>query len=273
MLLFLLIAMVFPVSAISPGAVKTFGPLETQTTRPVFSPVKTPVATATATSTTNQMASLTIESDPPGAEIWMFGNKTLYITPYSSPAYPWSYYLVLKLPGYEPYSTSFNLQSGQVYTVNAKLKPLSTEPAQTWNPPPSAIQTADLSGSNLPKSPTGEVTPAASVSPRGSPPVQSTGSLTVTTNPAGASVEVDSVPAGASPATIPGLSAGPHNITITKPGYAVLVTQVNIVAGQANEYSTTLLPSTAPTKKQSPGFELIPAALAVAGIALLKRIR
>ncbi|OPX64689.1 MULTISPECIES: PEGA domain-containing protein [unclassified Methanoregula] len=100
-----------------------------------------------------------------------------------------------------------------------------------------------------------------------------TGSLSVTTNPAGAAVELDGIPQGASPATIPGLAAGTHNLTIMKPGYTVLYTQVSIVAGQANEYSTTLLPSTEPTKKQSPGFELTIAGLAVAGILLLRRIR
>ena len=82
---------------------------------------------------------------------------------------------------------------------------------------------------------------------------------------------VDSIAAGASPATIPGLSSGVHNLTMTMPGYAELITQVNIVDGQIMDYSTTLIPATEPTKAKSPGFELIIAGLAVAGIILLKR--
>jgi hypothetical protein len=93
----------------------------------------------------------------------------------------------------------------------------------------------------------------------------------VATTPSGAAIEIDGIPAGASPATVPGLAAGTHNLTITTPGYAALITQVNIVGGQTMEYSTTLIPVTDPTRKQTPGFEAAVAGIALACIVLLKR--
>jgi hypothetical protein len=62
-----------------------------------------------------------------------------------------------------------------------------------------------------------------------------------------------------------------HNLTITMTGYEDLITQVNIVAGQTMEYSTTLVPAAGPAKPRAPGFEAAVAGIALACIMLLKR--
>ncbi len=222
------------------------------------------------------MGSITINSNPPGAEIWINGQKSQYFTPLYSPAYPYQYTIALKYAGYEMYTEQFTLQPGQAYTISATLVPLATTSPQQANPPAGSTSanpqvpdqfnpaSAAATGSQSPQ-------PAA---PGASQVQQSTvpgaGSLSVTTNPAGATIFVDGIPGGASPATIPGLSAGMHNLTITKPGYAELITQVNIVGGQTMEFSTTLIPATNPTKPKSPGFAWVIALIAT-GIALMKR--
>ncbi|RPI39908.1 MAG: PEGA domain-containing protein [Methanoregulaceae archaeon] len=281
LLLCLLLATIVPVSAISPGIIKTIGPVQTQTTRLIFSPVITPTET-------NEMeamiGTLIIESDPPGAEITifvagtqMFPNQTL-VTPYYTQAvgfgttYP--YAVNLKMPGYSVYSEQVAVQPKQIYTIHAVLIPLATmptqpqftQPAQAGTmtaPVPDTTAQSSVTASASPSTSSGGQTPAS--------PAPGTGSLSVATTPSGAAIEIDSIPAGASPATVPGLAAGTHNLTITMPGYAALITQVNIVGGQTMEYSTTLIPATDPTRKQTPGFEAAVASIALACIVLLKR--
>jgi hypothetical protein len=110
-------------------------------------------------------------------------------------------------------------------------------------------------------------------------PVQSlasTGSLSVTTSPAGATISVDGVQRGISPATIPGLPAGSHTVLLKLAGYQDLSAPVTIVAGQTQTLTSTLAPAAgpaaapAPIKTKSPGFEAV-FGLAALGAALLAR--
>jgi PKD repeat protein len=71
-------------------------------------------------------------------------------------------------------------------------------------------------------------------------PEASTGSLSVITDPAGAQVSVDGDVKGVSPATIPGLSAGKHNLLFKLEDYYDLSTTVNVSAGGNLNYTTAL---------------------------------
>jgi len=283
-LLCLLLSTIVPVCAVSPGTIKTIGPVQTQTTRPVFSPMKTTAVMPTETDEIEDMiGTLIIESEPPGAEITiyvigqkMFPNQTM-ITPYSTPlvgfgtTYP--YAVNLKMPGYSIYSEQVAVQPKQTYTIHAVLIPLTTAPTQPQFTPPAqaGTMTASVPETTAQPSVTTSVSPPIYSGGQTASPAPGTGSLSVTTTPAGARITVDGIPAGASPATIPGLSAGMHNLTITMTGYEDLITQVNIVAGQTMEYSTTLVPAAGPAKSSAPGFEAVVAGIALASIALLKR--
>ena len=70
-LLCLLLATIVPVSAISPGVIKTIGPVQTQTTRPVFSPINTAAVTTTKEECGIDTPGgyMSLESDPPCANI------------------------------------------------------------------------------------------------------------------------------------------------------------------------------------------------------------
>jgi hypothetical protein len=272
LLICLLLAGTVPVSGLSPQQ-KVYTVVTTA--HMTFNPGA--VSTIQPTQTTLSMAHLTVTSDPSGAEIWMFGKDQFIATPWSSDVYPSAvlpaphqqYSIALKYPGYNDYFETFTLDYGQSYTINAKLTPLTTTAPPVTNPPDYNPPTNPQPTIQQIPAPSGTAGSLSSLSSQS--PAPGTGSLSVTTNPTGATIEVDGIPAGASPAVIPGLPAGMHNLTITKPGYAVLITQVNIVGGQTMEYSTTLLPATEPTKQKSPGFDAIVAGLAVACIVFVKR--
>ena len=111
-------------------------------------------------------------------------------------------------------------------------------------------------------------------------PVQaqtSTGSLSVVTSPAGATIIIDDVQRGISPATIPGLSAGSHTLLLKLNGYQDLSAPVTISAGQTQTYTAGLSPAgsaaagkPAPIQTKSPGFE---AAMGLAALGAVLCIR
>ena len=93
-----------------------------------------------------------------------------------------------------------------------------------------------------------------SAMPTASPPVSGsqitpgpgTGTLSVTTDPAGAEVYVDGVLRGVSPATIPDIPAGTHMLRFKREGYQVMTVPVEIPAGKTTGYSTALVPERGP---------------------------
>jgi len=292
LLLCLLLATIVPVSAISPGVIKTIGPVQTQTTRPVFSPINTAAVTTTKEECGIDTPGgyMSLESDPPCANItWVIHKDQQTIplaVPLCTPYYgPWpitcggSYFkIILSKAGYQDYTSgTFTMEQGQTHEIHAVLIPLTTTPVPgqtTSQPAATAVITAPPYYANPQAPMPGAASPATTAMAAGLPSAASapgTGSLSVTTNPAGARITVDGIPAGASPATIPGLPAGVHNLTITMTGYEDLSTQVNIVAGQTMDYSTTLVPAAGPAKSSAPGFEAAVAGIALACIVLLKR--
>jgi len=270
LILLLLIAGTVSVAGLTPQSLPAKAMVSAKFTIP-----QNAVATVQETKTPVKVGHIMIMSDPSGAEIWAYGKDANIVTPWSADMPASSqvevgyYSFALKYPGYQDYSETFTLEAGETHTINAKLNPLLSSSS------PVVTSSEYLPSSNQ-QEPAG-MPPALTTitgnqpSPASQAPAPGTGSLSVTTNPPGAAIEVDSLPQGASPATIPGLTSGTHNITITMPGYAALVTQVNIVGGQTMEYSTTLIPATNPTKPKAPGFEAAVAGLAVAGIVLLIR--
>jgi hypothetical protein len=288
LLLCLLLATIVPVSAVSPIAVKTFGPVQTQTTRIIFTHVTTTTKEECGMGITGGYLSL--ESEPPGANMTFifhmdqqnFPFSPPLSTPYYGPFYKscnGTYFsVILRKAGYKDYtSDAFTSEQGQTHAIHAVLIPLTTTPVPdqaSSQPVVTAVITAPPYYTNPQASVPGAASPAATVMAAGLPSQASapgTGSLSVTTKPPWARITVDGIPAGASPATIPGLSAGMHNLTITMTGYEDLSTQVNIVAGQTMDYSTTLVPSGGPPNSTVPGFEAVVAGLALACIVLLKR--
>ena len=82
----------------------------------------------------------------------------------------------------------------------------------------------------------------AGTAPQTAPAVPGTGTLSVTTNPAGALVWIDEVKWGVSPAAIPGITAGAHTLRLEKAGYQNLSVPVTVSEGKTAEYSLALEP-------------------------------
>jgi hypothetical protein len=102
------------------------------------------------------------------------------------------------------------------------------------------------------------------------------GSLSVTTDPAGATIFIDGVQQGISPATAPGIAPGTHTLLLKLDGYEDLTLPVVIPAGSTQHYSAALMKSgkvpVAPTTKSSmPGFEAACAAGAVSALFLIRK--
>lgn len=101
----------------------------------------------------------------------------------------------------------------------------------------------------------------------GSADPANTGSLSVTTTPAGAAIFLDGVQRGISPATIPGLTPGDHTLLLKLDGYADLSPPVTITAGQTQTYTTAL------AKKSlfAPGFEMMAGITALAVLVCMRK--
>jgi hypothetical protein len=115
--------------------------------------------------------------------------------------------------------------------------------------------------------------PASTVPPAA---LSSTGSLSVATSPAGASIVIDGIQRGISPATIPGLSAGSHTVLLKLDGYQDLSAPVTITAGQTQTYTTGLSPSATPpaampVATKSPGFEAALGIVVLGAVLLAKQ--
>ena len=108
-------------------------------------------------------------------------------------------------------------------------------------------------------------------------PADSLGSLSISTDPEGATIYIDGVQQGISPATIPGISAGTHTLLLKRDGYQDLSLPVVISAGRTHTYTSALLqsgaaPATAATTRKSstPATGAVVAA-GIAGALLLCR--
>jgi len=123
-------------------------------------------------------------------------------------------------------------------------------------------------------SPTTSPAPTASVSSL--PALDPTGSLSVTTTPAGATVIIDGVQRGVSPATISGLEQGGHTLILKLDGYADIMAPVTVTAGQKQAYTTVLVPVSTPlpvlpTTKKTPGFAAVFGIAALGALVLIRR--
>ncbi len=102
-------------------------------------------------------------------------------------------------------------------------------------------------------------------------------SISISSSPPGASIYLDGSYQGKTPLNITKVSAGSRNITLKLPGYQDLSVTMNLVSGQAYSLSPqltpitsvpipTLTPTSTPTTKSSPGFDLI---MTVAGVLIV----
>jgi hypothetical protein len=193
--------------------------------------------------------SIAVTSNPAGANVYL-NNAYKGFTPLTLDAVPNGNHVVtFRFEGYDEVSQKIVVM-GNLQPVNVILNPSATQIPNTAT--------------------TGQATGTATVAPgyTVAAPVPESGSLSVTTSPPGALVYIDGVMKGVTPATIPGLSPGAHSVTLILTGYSDLKTTITVDAGTTSEYITGLSPA-----PKTPGFELVPALMAIGGLMVMRKIR
>lgn len=230
--------------------------------------------------------SLYVASDPSGARIYVDGSYRGTTSIILSGLTTGSHTIRISHAGYSDYSTTATIYAGQIRTVSATLIPLTPEPDQTGSlslasSPAGAdvyidgtyrgITPVTLSGlttgshtiiisqsgytdySTIATIYAGQTRTVSVTLIPSTPAPAHTGSMTITSSPAGADVYVDgSSYRGLTPVTFSGLSTGSHTIRISHAGYSDYATTATIYGGQTTKVTGSLnplspVPATSPT--------------------------
>lgn len=193
--------------------------------------------------------SITVTSSPSGADVYI-DNVYKGLTPaVFGPIQNGEHRVLVKLGGYQDLSRTVTV-TGDNQTLHAVLSQRSSPPSDPAAP---GQTSATGPGSTAP------ATPAQS---------PGSGSLSITTTPAGALVYIDGAMMGVTPATIPMLSEGPHNVTLIMDGYQDLKTTIVINEGTTSEYITGLAKTT-----KAPGFAALIAAISLGLLVVFRKMR
>jgi hypothetical protein len=185
---------------------------------------------------TPAFGSIIITSEPSGAAVYL-DNAIKGITPVTLEGIPnGAHHLLLRFEGYTDYTSDVSVMAGS-RNISAVLVQKGATP--TSSPASGTPAATGIPGSG----PTVTGTQATTMPPASA----TTGTLSVTTDPPGALVYIDNEMKGISPATIPGLSAGKHSVTLIMDGYQDFKTTTEIVPGTTSEFVTGLAkPKTVP---------------------------
>jgi len=190
--------------------------------------------TTTQTTSTGS-GSIEVRSQPSGATITFDGSQKGVTPAKLTNVKVGSHEVALSLAGYPDWKQTVTVKNGETASINAVLG--------------TSTQTTG-----------------------GQPAASGTGSLSVATEPTGAQVYVDGAFIGNSPTKTSGLSAGSHFLTFKMDGYLDLGVGVTITAGQATDYSTSLVSNPAGVNKRTPGFAAVLGILAIACIIAGRRL-
>ncbi|OPX68001.1 MAG: PEGA domain protein [Methanoregulaceae archaeon PtaB.Bin056] len=248
-------------------------PFDTMTTEPTAVPTEGTTYRAQIGGDTGYYS---ISSVPGGADV-IFDGKYLGETPVVTEVYTTgtpSHSISISKYGYNTWTMMYNQNPspGQTIYVNANLQPVvQTGTIQVSSSPSGAIARLDggltltTPGNFMYVTPgyhTIEISMAGyfpystsvSVSAGGTSsvsaslsPMQTTGSLRVTSSPSGAEVYVDEIYRGYTPLTVGSLSAGRHSVRLHLSGYQDYTQNVDISTGSQSSVSVSLTPVYQPT--------------------------
>jgi hypothetical protein len=291
---------------------------------PIYATAGVSYCSGTVAATATGMGELDVSSTPAGASIGIDGSPWMIdhcislpwpnpplctpmaaVSPSTGQLDTGSHSITIAVDGYNSYVGTVNICSQKVTSVDATLAPVTpvpttTVPTTTAAPAATTATTTVTTTSVTTSATTAPVTVVTSAIPAsatlaavpasgtGSPvAIAGSGSLSVTTTPAGAAVYVDGVQRGVSPAIIPGLVEGSHTVLLKLDGYQDLSAPVSITAGAMNEYSTGMTPLPAggtdvpattaagaaavPAQTRSPGFEGLACLAAIGALLYLRK--
>jgi hypothetical protein len=235
-----------------------------------------------------QYGSISVDSNPQRATAILDGGSS-QLTPCTfNNVLSGSHNIQVSLAGYQLYSTTVSVSAGKSTSVFASLNPISPNTGSIYatslpqgasvyvdgvyyGPAPQIASGLspgyhqvrlslegfqDWSGQVLVTSGgTTTVSQTLSASPTTPPTVvPGTGTLGVSSSPAGAQVFLDNVYMGITPITLTQVSAGSHVVLLKLSGYADWQVTAQVAAGQTTPVSATLVPvTTQPTQGPLPG--------------------
>jgi PEGA domain len=218
--------------------------------------------------------SIGISSVPTHASIYL-DNKLVGVTPYTiKGVLPGQHAILLTSLGYASYTSQVSVQPDQVTSVYAILLPKPTVALLTGSLAVSSTPTGAtiyLDDRQVGVTPytipavsagqhsvlmtypgyegyirqvtvqPGKTTPLYAILLQKTPIASSTGSIKITTTPAGATIYLDNRLVGITPYTIPAVPAGQHTILLTRLGYYPSTQQVSVPADKTTPVSAVLL--------------------------------
>lgn len=251
-----------------------------------------------------QTGSVYITSSPSSASVYIDGSY-YGKTPMTVSLYPGSHQVVLKLAGYNDYSTSVWVNAGQTQSLPVTMSTaiygsitVNTVPYAkvymdsvllgTANSAGVFQQTGITAGNHLFKVTASGYNDwmntiyvqantvtviAATLTPTGiSPtPTQATGGLMIASSPSGADTYIDDLYRGITPVTVTDLTAGTHTIRISATGYVDYSATTTVTSGQTTPLAITLSAAPTPTPTKSPAPEpalVIGSLAAVLGVCI-----
>jgi hypothetical protein len=127
----------------------------------------------------------------------------------------------------------------------------TSSPGATAVPEPPQQPTQHAASKSKAKSAAVQLAPAPQHLPTPVPEAPTTGTVHVTSSPAGASVTIDGSGSFVTPFDSPPLKAGTHSFSVSKVGYAATQRKLDIVAGKATNLDVSLAVSGAVLELQS----------------------
>ena len=250
-----------------------------------------------------------VTSNPNNAAIYIDGTYNGK-TSQTVTLYPGNHNFVIKLSGYNDYSTTIWVNAGQAQNLPVSLTPaIFGSVLITSMPGASVYMDSNFQGQigaagtlTLPSVSSGNhlfkvsaggyndwintvyiqpnyqnqiVATLTSIGP-GPTPVQSSGGLNIVSSPSGAETYVDNLYRGYTPATLTGISPGQHQVLLKYTGYVDYSTTATVTAGQTTPIAITMtaapVPTPTPKSAASPA-TMIGGLLAFAGIGIALRRR
>lgn len=254
---------------------------------------------------------ISIDSSPRGADVYVDGNfdgdAPVTVGGLASGTHQVNLFFI----GYEPYTSMVSVQAGQTTILSATLtqgpsRGMGTIGVTTQPPGASiyldgayegfTVQNNILDLIGVPSGQhvlefrlngyedyqttvqvnVGESTYSSPILvPLPQPPLS--GTILVTSDPAGAQVYLDDRFQGIAPITLPDIAAGSHILALKLPGYQNYTTTAQVQAGQVSMFTATLVPltpsTTVPpaTPPTSTGLSAYVAIAALAGVAFIAR--
>ncbi|MDD1682911.1 MAG: PEGA domain-containing protein [Methanoregula sp.] len=252
----------------------------------------------------DSLRGISVSSNPSGADVRLDGLKK-GVTPIALKSIVAGIHILeVEYPGYTPYKSTVNVPETDIKEISVNLTPKSGS-APGWiavsSSPCNALVTLDgkyvgqtpvNSSLNLDSITPGEHTIGlalsgykpystnATVSPNLISAINVTlipvsgplakGALSVTSDPAGATISLDNNSIGTSPLVVNDIAVGNHLITITMGGYQEYSTSILVTAGTTSNVSATLLP--VPPTLHSPALPLtVLGALGIIGFFILRK--